>query len=244
MPEPSQQQQNMALRQQPALSSERNNDVSDPSRSNSRRNLYEQTQSKTLVFTSSTSSYLNQFEVGETTAFTGLYQCTLEPNQDDESLPEKCYVASKLADGRNFPGRHHKPELLLRNPQFDLASLRTGKHNKSDNKNYLYANTHTKYTQQQKVSDWEIVRAELPLKGDKHSRNRKFDGTLQFESVFHMEQNPVWNLCDYNCCIKNNDVDNPWGPEDHLEHRHGYSIHPRSFAVDEVCFYMIHCDSY
>ena len=63
---------------------------------------------------------------------------------------------------------------MLRNLQFDLSSLRNvdgdgdgntdGDGDNNSKKNYLYANTHTKYGKDD--PDWEIVRAELPNQGE------------------------------------------------------------------------------
>mmetsp|Transcript_8061 Transcript_8061/g.20061 ORF Transcript_8061/g.20061 Transcript_8061/m.20061 type:complete len:689 (+) Transcript_8061:284-2350(+) len=126
------------------------------------RGLYEQSQSSTLWFTSATSL----FSGIPRTAYAGIYQCTLEAdsnfddfNDGDESR-ESCKFANLLADWTTFEGTQHH-ELILRNLQFDLSSLRSSEPNESKNEkqkkkkkqeqkqkpkqNYLYATTHNSY---------------------------------------------------------------------------------------------------
>ena len=63
------------------------------------------------------------------------------------------------------------PELVLRNLQFDLSSLRnvdvngegnsnsnSNNNNNNSKNNYLYTNTHIKYRRDDDSPDWEIVR--------------------------------------------------------------------------------------
>jgi hypothetical protein len=209
--------------------------------------LFEESQSKTLLFTTSTSSRLLQTD-GRQSASTGIYQCTLEPennfddfNSGDESR-ETCHVATKLGDGNNFVRTKHQSELVLRNPQFDLSSLRSASSENANanananakKKNYLYANTHAKYGADQE-SDWEIIRAELPQKGDLNSDALNQDGTLRFESVFRTVEAIDWNECDFDCCVKNDKINQKWEEDANYEYRHAYvQTIARSFVVDEV----------
>jgi hypothetical protein len=203
--------------------------------------LFQESQSKTLLFTTSTSSRLKQTD-GSQSASTGIYQCTLEPennfddfNGGDESS-EICHVATKLGDGKNFVRTEYQTELVLRNTQFDLSSLRSAS-NENENakkKNYLYANTHAKYGDDQE-SDWEIIRAELPQKGDLNSEALNQDGTLRFESVFRTVEGIDWNECDFDCCVKNDKINQKWDKGANYEYRHAYwQTIARSFVVDEV----------
>lgn len=216
------------------------------------RGLYEQNQSKTLFFTTSTSKRLRQTN-GRKTAYAGIYQCILEPdnnfddfNDGDESR-ESCHVATKLGDWNNIDGTEHY-ELVLRNLQFDLSSLRspltditpttstrsTPSTSESHKKNYLYANTHASYSKKDEVSEWEIVRAELPQKDDYDSEVLNEDGTLRFESVFRTKEAIEWNECEFDCCVQNDKIDEKWEEGTNNAHRHAYSeTIVRSFVVDE-----------
>jgi hypothetical protein len=230
------------------------------------RNLYEQDHGKTLYFTTATSTHLQQTN-GRQTAHTGIYQCTLEPdnnfddfNDDDESR-ERCHVASKLGDGFSFAGRRHSAELVLRNLQFDLSSLRSAPRNNERNrihsintndiaginsnfssnkkkeKNYLYANTHAFSNDDDSIPDWEIIRAELPHKGDADSDSSPLnsDGTLRFESVFRTIELIDWNECDFDCCIQDDKIYDRWDEEANVDYKHAYArTVVRSFVVDEV----------
>jgi len=207
--------------------------------------LFEESQSKTLLFTTSTSGRLQQTD-GRQSASTGIYQCTLEPENNDDDFnsgdesSELCHVAAKLGDGKNFVRTMHQTELVLRNTQFDLSSLRSASNENNENsnanaekKNYLYANTHAKYGADQE-SDWEIIRAELPQKGDLNSDALNQDGTLRFESVFRTVEGIDWNECDFDCCVKNDKINQKWDEGANYEYRHAYwQTIARSFVVDE-----------
>jgi len=200
------------------------------------RFLYEQTASKTLIFTTSTTNNLNL--AGEAkSAYTGLYQCTLEPSDDGGESQETCHIASKLADWRNFRMKHG--ELTLRNLQFDLSSLRsefTNKKDKDSKKNYIYANTRSDIKDFKKTGflEWEIIRAQLPEQGDTNSNVLLENGTLQFQSVFRTIEAFEWNECNFECCERNDKLYDSWD-EDHVEqYKHAYvRAFVRSFAVDE-----------
>eukprot|EP00537_Pseudo-nitzschia_pungens_P007131 CAMPEP_0172362718 /NCGR_PEP_ID=MMETSP1060-20121228/6258_1 /TAXON_ID=37318 /ORGANISM="Pseudo-nitzschia pungens, Strain cf. cingulata" /LENGTH=692 /DNA_ID=CAMNT_0013085279 /DNA_START=87 /DNA_END=2165 /DNA_ORIENTATION=- len=214
------------------------------------RDLYEQSLSKTLLFTTSTSSKLQQTD-DSTAAFTGLYRCTL---QEDDNVNDKdndndndkdndkdkdndndndndhdlqvCVEATRVATGKNFDGAKHT-QLVLRNLQFDLSSLReasldddydgrflaknenenreTETDTDTDNPNYLYANYHEKSASHDSQGDdyWEIVRARLPNDAsDTNSDAVNSDGSLTFESVFKSVASVDWNECSFDCCIQ------------------------------------------
>jgi len=186
--------------------------MTKPQHQQESRVLYEQPQSKTLLFTTSISDNLPQVD-GSQHANTGIYQCTLEPdnnfddfNDGDESR-EICHVASKLADRLNFYWSRHT-ELQLRNVQFDLSSLRSKetKRKSASKRNFLYANTHGQYIHSHHEPDWEIIRAELPQQGDFDSSVLQADGTLRFESVFRTIEEISWNECMFDCCVKAEDI--------------------------------------
>ena len=204
------------------------------------RFLYEQPQSKTLLFTTSSSTDLKQTN-GNKEAYTGIYQCTLEPdnnfddfNDGDESR-EHCHVASRLADRRNFY-RSRDSELQglqLRNIQFDLSSLRSTSKDDENKKNYLYANRYDE--NQEGQTDWEIVRAELPKKGDSDSDVLGEEGDITFESVFRTMEATSWNECNFNCCLQDDKVYDRWDDSIADEYKQAFSrAMVRSFAVDEV----------
>lgn len=201
------------------------------------RLLYEQPQSKTLLFTTSLSSNLLQVD-GSTTANTGIYQCTLEPDNnfddfnDGDEHREVCHVASKLGDRLNFSWSRHG-DLQLRNMQFDLSSLRSTA-GKSSKKNFLYANTHGKYEHGRHEPDWEIVRAELPQEGDVYSEVLREDGQLAFHSVFRTIEELSWNDCEFDCCVKNEKIYDKWDASVGDEYKQAFvRAFIRSFAVDE-----------
>jgi len=210
------------------------------------RNLYEESQSKTLFFTTSKSSSLEQTN-GEQSASTGIYQCTLERDDDRDFWSEadlkreSCHVATILADSRNFFSDRKHSEFVLRNIQFDLSSLRSSSNRKANKKanqkkgetkkNFIYANSHI-------VGgvDWEIVRAELPQQGDFNSKVLNKNGTLQFEYVFRSLEAIGWNECDFDCCIKDDVIDEQWDEDTNTnyEYKHAYlRTNIRSFVVDE-----------
>ena len=203
------------------------------------RLLYEQPQSKTLLFTTAISSNLQQLN-GRKFAKAGIFQCTLSPdnnfddfNDGDESR-EICHVASKLADRNNFY-LDRRQELELRNIQFDLSSLRSLSNEGKDKKNFLYANTHGAYHHDMvREPDWEIVRAELPKEGDYESDVLGEEGTINFESVFRTIEEITWNECDFDCCIQDDKIYDRWDDSIAAENRQAFvRAFARSFAVDE-----------
>ncbi len=212
--------------------------MASPRHQEDSRLLYEQPQSKTLLFTTSLSTNLLQVD-GSTTANTGIYQCTLEPDNnfddfnDGDEHREVCHVASKLGDRLNFHWSRHG-DLQLRNMQFDLSSLRsTGK--SASKRNYLYANAHGKYEHSHHEPDWEIIRAELPQEGDVESEVLREDGTLSFHSVFRTIEELTWNECDFDCCVKKDKIYDEWDASVGEEFKQAFvRAFIRSFAVDEV----------
>jgi len=208
------------------------------------RDLYEQSKGKTLFFTTSASSNL---KLTDGKALTGLYRCTLDTPEDlfddfthygeDEEI---CNAATKVGDGNNFDGATHE-ELVLRNLQFDLSSLREDSvhHTDASKKSYLYANTHKTQYLKGEDSDWEIVRAQLPDAGDFDNDVVNSDGSLTFESVFKTRALVDWNECEFNCCSKADYerlgfLTNAKEFDTNYEYRHTYTkTMVRSFVVDE-----------
>jgi len=193
-----------------------------------RRDLYEQSKSKTVLFTSSTSPNLKYQQVDndnseEESHFTGLYRCTLgtlNDLQDDFTHygedEEICTEATIVGNGLNFHvgDRDVHAGLVLRNLQFDLSSLRIAEdadyddYENDDEKepnnrnNYLYANYRKEHYVNNERRNWEIVRARLPDAGDFNSNAVNTDGSLTFESVFQTWNAFDWNECDFCCCTK------------------------------------------
>ena len=124
--------------------------------------------SQTLWFSTATSNFSVKRPGGLRTAYAGIYQCTLEEDNnfddfnDGDEDRETCHYADFLGDWTTFDGAKHH-ELILRNLQFDLSSSTSTKDNnkrwrknqatktKTKKKNYLYATTHTTITATEKV---------------------------------------------------------------------------------------------
>ena len=228
-----------------------------------RRDLYEQSKSKTLLFTSSTSPNLKYHQIDndgdEVPHYTGLYRCTLgtiEDLQDDFTHygedEEICTEATIVGNGLNFHDREVHAGLVLRNLQFDLSSLRVARDDDYDdcvsenekttttnNNNYLYANYRKEHYTKNERRDWEIVRARLPDAGDFDSNAVNADGSLTFESVFQAWEAVDWNECDFCCCTKADYEREGYSDDAKLfdanyEFRHAYvRTVVRSFVVDE-----------
>ena len=189
--------------------------------------------SKTLFFTSATSTNMPLTD-GNRVPYTGLYKCTLNENEE-EGGQVHCEDTRKVADGLNRDGKPHAA-LSVHNLQFHNGDG-NGDNNNNDrtsSSSYLYANIYVDNVKDHPdvhVGSWEIVRAKLP--GNEN-------GILQFESFFRTLGAFDWNECNFKCCPYQGDTDDdPFAfskDEDNpfSAHTHAYvRTIPRSFAVDE-----------
>eukprot|EP00537_Pseudo-nitzschia_pungens_P011693 CAMPEP_0172387906 /NCGR_PEP_ID=MMETSP1061-20121228/5104_1 /TAXON_ID=37318 /ORGANISM="Pseudo-nitzschia pungens, Strain cf. pungens" /LENGTH=623 /DNA_ID=CAMNT_0013117657 /DNA_START=154 /DNA_END=2025 /DNA_ORIENTATION=+ len=218
-----------------------------------RRDLYEQSKSKTLFFTTSASANL---KLTNGKALTGLYKCTLETPEDlfddfthygeDEEI---CNAATRVSDGHNFGGDENA-DFVLRNLQFDLSSLRTNSPESAGN-NFLYANTHRAQYLKGEPSDWEIVRARVAGTGTgtgtgtgeieiENKVTGAEDGSLAFESVFKTRAVIDWNECNFRCCTVSDyeamgyseDAKKLDNDDDEYKYAYAQTV-VRSFVIDE-----------
>ncbi|KAL3926523.1 MAG: hypothetical protein SGARI_005579, partial [Bacillariaceae sp.] len=143
-----------------------------------------------LWFTSSTSTTL---PIQEGTAYTGLYQCHV--NEDEQ---QHCQNPETVANGWRRDGRYHYG-LPLYNLQFGTTAAEKKDYSSPTDhssavRRYVYART---YVEEHK--SFEIVRALIPESAPTSSPEISAPN-LHFQSYFQSQLQFDHNTCDFECC--------------------------------------------